>query len=222
VRAALAHRNGMNMSDVAIAEHIGVTDKTVAKYRASVTSEFPESTKRTGRDGRTITVANIGKRVAVRKSKLVSLPAVTVMAAAAPSVSDSPCTAPDKDGVGDDRPATPSIQPQIRDELGRVIESKEIIAAFANRPKFKSLMCEASELKKKFIDLTVHVGGQWAVLYQKQFDADVDNLRAALRYSVPYALCPYCGGAKCSKCKQIGWMPEERFKNVPIDIRGGK
>jgi len=53
VRLALAARP--DMSDRAIAEHVGVDHKMVGKYRAekAATGEVPQSTKRTGRDGRT-------------------------------------------------------------------------------------------------------------------------------------------------------------------------
>lgn len=63
VRAALLHPNGTKLSDVQIAAHVGVNDKTVAKYRAELesTSEIPKSDERTGRDGRTTDTAKIGK-----------------------------------------------------------------------------------------------------------------------------------------------------------------
>lgn len=96
IKAALRHPEGMKRSDNDIAKHVGVSDKTVAKYRAEIesTSEIPKSSKqhgkpakdsaqakadperlpwersttqtatprpRTGRDGRTINTAKIGK-----------------------------------------------------------------------------------------------------------------------------------------------------------------
>lgn len=49
VKAALRHPNGAQMSNSAIARHVGVDDKTVAVYRhqLEVTSEIPKSDKRT-------------------------------------------------------------------------------------------------------------------------------------------------------------------------------
>ena len=51
------------MSNVQIAEHVGVSKDTVAKYRTELeaTCEISKSETRTGRDGRTINTANIGK-----------------------------------------------------------------------------------------------------------------------------------------------------------------
>ena len=60
---ALKHPRGAKMSDGKISKHVGVDDKTVAKYRAELqsTSEIPKSSRRTGRDGRTIDTSNIGR-----------------------------------------------------------------------------------------------------------------------------------------------------------------
>jgi ParB-like chromosome segregation protein Spo0J len=61
--AALKHPNGAKLSDNQIAEHVGVSDKTVTKYRAELesASEIPKVTERTGRDGKTYDTSNIGK-----------------------------------------------------------------------------------------------------------------------------------------------------------------
>lgn len=64
IRAALRHANAATLSNSALAAHLGVTDKSVAKYRQEMesTSEIPKSTVRTGADGRTINTANIGAK----------------------------------------------------------------------------------------------------------------------------------------------------------------
>ena len=64
VKAAVRHPNAAKMSDRKLAQYVCVDDKTVAKYRAELesTAEIPQSPTRTGRDGRTINTANIGKR----------------------------------------------------------------------------------------------------------------------------------------------------------------
>jgi len=63
VKGALQHPNGATLSDSQIAVHVGVSDKTIAKYRADLesTSEIPKSNSRTGRDGRTTDTSRIGK-----------------------------------------------------------------------------------------------------------------------------------------------------------------
>jgi hypothetical protein len=78
IKAALRHPNGTQRSDREIAAHVGVSPSTVAKHRAEMastvqTGQSAETTAnpaeaapatvrlRTGRDGRTINTARIGK-----------------------------------------------------------------------------------------------------------------------------------------------------------------
>ncbi|MBN2294876.1 MAG: ParB N-terminal domain-containing protein [Pirellulales bacterium] len=62
VVSALRHPNGAKLSDRQIAEHVGVSDFTVRKYRKELkaTARISQSDTRTGRDGRTINTVNIG------------------------------------------------------------------------------------------------------------------------------------------------------------------
>ena len=65
VKAALTHPKSRDLSDAALAEHVGVHRETVLKYRHKQEvdlSKTDKSTTRTGRDGRKINTANIGKR----------------------------------------------------------------------------------------------------------------------------------------------------------------
>jgi hypothetical protein len=67
VKLALAHPKSQEMSDSAIAEHVGVRRETILKYRHKAESDLlktNKSTHRTGRDGRTIKTSNIGKKPA--------------------------------------------------------------------------------------------------------------------------------------------------------------
>jgi N6-adenosine-specific RNA methylase IME4 len=65
VKLALAHPHTIteNLSDRAIANHVGVDHKTVAKYREGLTGEIPQSDTRKGLDGRVINTRNIGAKV---------------------------------------------------------------------------------------------------------------------------------------------------------------
>ena len=64
IRAALRHTQGASKSDRELAEHVGVSHPTVAKYRKELesTGKIYQSTCRTGQDGRTINTAKIGRR----------------------------------------------------------------------------------------------------------------------------------------------------------------
>jgi len=64
VKAALMHPLGAGKSNRRIAEHVGVDEGSVRAWREKLeaTAEIPQSSKRTGSDGRTTNTANIGKR----------------------------------------------------------------------------------------------------------------------------------------------------------------
>ena len=66
VKQALLHPKGVNLSDRQIAKHVGVDHKTISTVRREneVTGEIPQSTLRTGLDGRTINTKNIGTKPA--------------------------------------------------------------------------------------------------------------------------------------------------------------
>ena len=63
VKMALFHENGVDKSNSSIAEHVGVHEKTVRNIRQELelASEIPASKTRTGADGRTYHINNIGK-----------------------------------------------------------------------------------------------------------------------------------------------------------------
>lgn len=63
IERALRHTNGAGKSDRQIAEHVGCSHVTVGTIRGKLTAtgQVDQSTTRTGRDGRTINTANIGK-----------------------------------------------------------------------------------------------------------------------------------------------------------------
>jgi hypothetical protein len=98
VKAALKHPKSASMSDSAIAKHLGVDHVTIGHWRNKLcpTCEIHKLTKRTGLDGRTRNVANIGK---ARSAKLAppppaSLPKAAPVAAPAPPPAPLPKAAP--------------------------------------------------------------------------------------------------------------------------------
>lgn len=62
IKAALRHPNGITLANREIARHLGVDHKTVGSWREKMeaTGEIPQSTTRTGADGRAIDTTNIG------------------------------------------------------------------------------------------------------------------------------------------------------------------
>lgn len=86
IRAALKHPNGAKMSDSLIAKHLGVSNKTVTRYREMMESawEIPKLTKRQGADGKVYDTTNIGTNQPARKAPIrnhdAALPALQMPA----------------------------------------------------------------------------------------------------------------------------------------------
>ena len=40
-----------------------------------------------------------------------------------------------------------------------------------------------------------------------------------VKAAAPYTLCPYCGGDRCPKCSNRGWLHRSAYSNVPANKR---
>jgi hypothetical protein len=114
------------------------------------------------------------------------------------------------------KPAPAKVDPP-RDEVGVVIEHADVADAFAGRDRFAELMNRLSAIGSDLAALAASPAGRY--LSAQQVKADVKNVRDAVRFAVPHAVCPYCGGRKCDACKQAGWMGENVYKAVPADLK---
>lgn len=47
-------------------------------------------------------------------------------------------------------------------------------------------------------------------------ETDLKNLGAAIRFAMPYCLCPYCGGdaTHCKTCEKSGWLPKKLYEQI--------
>lgn len=98
----------------------------------------------------------------------------------------------------------------------------------------KEIFIRADEFKSMIADYNKHLRiikkakEDGDVLYKHlSFDsviAMINDAKRAIRFSMPYAVCPYCfndaNNKKCLPCKGSGWVPEAIWKNIPQDIRG--
>ena len=162
VKAALAAKSCL--SDAVIAEHVGVSDRMVSKYRVKVTPKISESSKRTGRDGRTTNTANIGKRK--RRSQ----------AAGPPNPDDVPM-----DAAGE----------PVTDRLGQTVEGK-VAEAFRRRKEVQNLMTAVSRIKSTVLAAVEAKDPLFADILPSRFQADCGNLYRQLKATLPHAACPYC------------------------------
>lgn len=81
----------------------------------------------------------------------------------------------------------------------------------AHHPKEMAgpLMAHVSTLTKMLNDLkkrSADRGGEWIDV--QAISTQISALKYSLKSSIYYADCPACGGERCEKCKQIGFLPE--------------
>jgi len=186
VKMALAHPNGVGMSDRAIAEHVGVDHKTVARCRREMesTGEVPQSTKRTGRDGRTIETGAIGSTAEIPQS-----------------------TTPDECNYEIDDESEEPEAPRL-DPNGFPWSD----SAYGDVLEFGAFRTYAAELRD--IAKQVKRSNDTNYLTTKfDFSALVASLRAAARIlesAAPYAMCD-CTGPGCERCQQSGWLTKAQY-----------
>ena len=203
VKAALAARP--DLSDSAIAEHVGVSHTMVAKYRAEAraTCNGCKSTAlagsktaiRTGRDGRTINTAGIGK----------------------------PRSGPTREPAEDaDAPPDPDDIPMgpvgAIDKTGRPIEG-QVAEAFARRQEIQDLMTAVSKVKTAVLKAVEAKDPLFADLNPSRFEAEANSLHHQLRSAMPYAACPYCRAAGCKACHGRGWVGEFVYERAPRELK---
>lgn len=104
--------------------------------------------------------------------------------------------------------------PATTDANKQPIEHEHVAKAFAVVPEFRSLMSRIASLKGDFEQVATGPAGWYAANSLKQFRADVENLHRCVRECTPHAICPSCGGEKCERCRQQGWVPKERFQLI--------
>jgi len=206
-------------SDSSIADHCGVSDKTVAKYRAEMeaTSEIPKSSHRVGKDGRKTEVANIGPETREREGSKSSAPAA-----------ESPVP-PDPDDIPLDLPARPetvaagthgppSTAQGVTDELGHPVEGA-VAEAFRRWREIQDLMTTVSKVKTTVLKAIEAKDLLFADINPSRFEAECNSVYHQLKAALPYAACPYCRAAGCKVCLGRGWVNEGVYERVPKELK---
>lgn len=97
---------------------------------------------------------------------------------------------------------------------------------FARHAEFRGILAELTRAKKRIEALAADEAA--GVLLRdvadfRQLLEGLENLRHAVKFSLPYAACPWCGGKEhvgCKPCDGRGWVNETVFRNAPKERRG--
>jgi hypothetical protein len=99
---------------------------------------------------------------------------------------------------------------------GTPIEDAELKVVFAEGG-FDRIMGMLSNVGAELKRVKTTRAGALLARQIQQVEADRKNLYTAVRFSRPFAICPWCGGAKanCKGCEGRRWVNEEAIKHAP-------
>ena len=122
-------------------------------------------------------------------------------------------------------PSEPEPEPVVIviDELGHEVP-KHLEAVFNRRPEIKEQIKTVSTIFKTIKDAQQRDDLLYVYCKGDQLKADLGNFRRNLRFTLPYAVCPMCGGdvnnQECKTCDQHGFVNEAIYQAVPAEMKG--
>ncbi len=117
-----------------------------------------------------------------------------------------------------DEPDEPDVA-AVLDARGEPVTQERFQRIFAHSARFGAIMSALKSIKAQLSELDEMPAGE--VLHQqiKAIERDRRNIYAAVKFSKPWAVCPYCGGSashsECGGCKGRGWVTKEVFDQSP-------
>jgi uncharacterized ParB-like nuclease family protein len=200
VSIAIADEEWKSWSDERIASACAVGRHLVREIRASLTCTPSTSDKPTpvlrkyiNKHGR-VGVMNVAGINANRKKKPKNPPA------------SEPESAP---------------RAALTDEEGIEIPDDKILrAAFATRDDYDAALNKLTAIATFINSIHGATGGEW--LEFQRAERQLKDLRAAIRFARPHAICPYCQGKGCasnSGCKGAKFLTEMQISRVPKEKR---
>lgn len=220
VKAALLHPNGAKLADNKIAEHVGVSHATVAKYRKQLeaTCQIDKSTERTGADGRTINTANIGSTTyhEAEQSREVSGPEVfseAVENAEDIAFARSPHafkSEPPEVDFGCRSSEAPKISGGATFDVAEIEAVKEHEATLEGKQEpYDKMLEHLRQVATIWNRLTAdEKDGVYVVHKRQRIVSLLGDIRPAIAQARPEAWCNRCDGKGCAKCKNCGWWPK--------------
>lgn len=106
-----------------------------------------------------------------------------------------------------------------KDKIGNVIDKDDLIEIFGEADDMLEEARRDLVWMSKLTKYLDELGFQ--DFYNRQhWDRDIKNLKAAIKFMRPYAICPKCDietSKHCRTCGGQGWVPQEIYKNIPKD-----
>jgi hypothetical protein len=194
-------------SNNAIADHAGVSSPFVGEVRRSLETVSSQSAERTGRDGRTINTANIGRKAETPSETTREKPAPTPVAA--PKKKAPPASPPVLDLLGNAVPAW----------LKDVFADTTLAECIARVGDWQSLVSHDSVMRQIAPKIKA-----WPWLrpgdlgeHLRQAAGHILMALETLQAALPHSVCPSCEGEGCDDCRKSGYVPAWRLDELRRD-----
>lgn len=107
----------------------------------------------------------------------------------------------------------------MKDKVGRALTEAHLKAAFAESYVFDDVVLLLNEVLRTIKDLAERPIGTYLPL--EAIEVDVKNIRTGVKWSAPYAVCPYCHGhgTDCKACKGLGWANRAVYEAAPGEMK---
>jgi hypothetical protein len=113
-------------------------------------------------------------------------------------------------------------EPAVVDELGKPVP-KHLEAVFNRRPEIKQHIKDVSAIFKTVKDAALKNDPLYCNCKVEQLKSHLSNFRSVLRFTLPYAVCIYCGGdvnnQECKACEQHGFINEATYLAAPKEMK---
>lgn len=109
------------------------------------------------------------------------------------------------------------IPSQTMDGRGKPVADPTLTGVFGTgRTHFDSCLYFIRIMRAEIMSLASQPHGTFVV--PAQLEALMDNLAGALKEGKPYAICPFCKGAKCRACRDTGWVNRIIYDTAPKEL----
>lgn len=142
---------------------------------------------------------------------------VEALAEASRAAGDKAPTGPQIKAAVDRRLGGTAAAPPITDARGSPVTDPKFREVFEHGAKFMVFGRHVAAIKGMLREILEGPAGNVLAEQRQDIERDRQNILSAIKFSRPYAICPYCGGRqeKCQGCKGRGWVTKEAFDQSP-------
>lgn len=107
--------------------------------------------------------------------------------------------------------------PPVTDARGSPVTDPKFREVFTHGAKFLVFGRHVAAIKGMLREILEGPAGSVLAEQRQDIERDRQNILSAIKFSRPYAVCPYCGGNRddCTGCKGRGWVTKEAWDQSP-------